>query len=411
MTWRDRLNDATYTPKTGQTIDFLYEDVSFSFDKKTSGFNFPGVDGTFVQDLGNTGRRIPINAIFTGDNNDLAANVFVAALKVKGEGTLVHPAYGTINVIPFGEIKQTNALKSAANQTIVTVVFWETTGVLFPTSQLSPADSVFAALDRYNTAMGEAFADNINSLPIVDRITQRNAYSDFVARTHNALKSVADFTDKVRTQFNAINNSINNGINLFIAQPLSLATQAILLIQAPSRAAASIALRLSIYKNLLDTFIIDPSGNVVISDDIANFKTSDLFASSYVTGSISSSLNSEFLTQSDAILTAEAILAQFSDLVTWRDDNFQVFEEIDTGEAYQQLQDAVALAVGFLVELSFSLKQERKIILTRPRSIVDLTAELYGEVDAQLDFLINSNNLTGSEILELPVGKEIIYFV
>ena len=32
-------------------------------------------------------------------------------------------------------------------------------------------------------------------------------------------------------------------------------------------------------------------------------------------------------------------------------------------------------------------------------------------IDENLDFLINSNNLTGSEILELPRGREVVYYV
>ncbi len=89
----------------------------------------------------------------------------------------------------------------------------------------------------------------------------------------------------------------------------------------------------------------------------------------------------------------------------------KLFEQIDTGGAYQQLQDAVALTAGFLVEISFSLKQERVIILDRNRTIIDLAAELYGSIDDQLDFLISSNDLSGSEILELPRGREIVYYV
>ena len=75
------------------------------------------------------------------------------------------------------------------------------------------------------------------------------------------------------------------------------------------------------------------------------------------------------------------------------------------------LRRFVAIAAGFLVEISFTLKQEFRITLDRPRTIIDLAAELYGEVDGQLDFLISSNNLTGSEILDLPRGREIVYYV
>ena len=56
-------------------------------------------------------------------------------------------------------------------------------------------------------------------------------------------------------------------------------------------------------------------------------------------------------------------------------------------------------------------KLRRRVVLDRNRTIIDLAAELYGSVDDQLDFLINSNNLTGSEILELPRGREIVYYV
>lgn len=122
-------------------------------------------------------------------------------------------------------------------------------------------------------------------------------------------------------------------------------------------------------------------------------------------------VNSQFTTKTEAIQAAETILTQFDDVVTWRDANYEALEQIDTGAAYQKLQEAVAIAAGFLVEISFSLKQERAIVLDRSRTIVDLAAELYGSVDDQLDFLINSNNLSGSEILELPKGREVVYYV
>jgi len=83
---------------------------------------------------------------------------------------------------------------------------------------------------------------------------------------------------------------------------------------------------------------------------------------------------------------------------------------IDTGAGYQALQSAAALVSGYLVETSFSLATERNIVMTEPRTIIDLAAEIYGAVDERLDFLINTNSLTGSEILELPRGRVIRYY-
>ena len=62
------------------------------------------------------------------------------------------------------------------------------------------------------------------------------------------------------------------------------------------------------------------------------------------------------------------------------------------------------------MEVSFSLVPERRIVLAKARTIVDLSAELYGQVDEKIDFLIRSNDLSGDEIHELPKGREIVYY-
>ena len=84
---------------------------------------------------------------------------------------------------------------------------------------------------------------------------------------------------------------------------------------------------------------------------------------------------------------------------------------VDTGESYAAMQNAAALAVGYLTAYSFELIQERRIVLGRARTIIELAGELFGEVDAQLDRLIDTNKLTGDDLVELPAGREIVYYV
>ena len=55
MAWNDRLHEAAYNSPSGVRILFDYENVRKSFDKKTTAFNFPDADGTFIQDLGHSG--------------------------------------------------------------------------------------------------------------------------------------------------------------------------------------------------------------------------------------------------------------------------------------------------------------------------------------------------------------------
>jgi hypothetical protein len=167
-------------------------------------------------------------------------------------------------------------------------------------------------------------------------------------------------------------------------------------------------------------------------NQVANdFHISDLVAASAVVGGVVATsaqpLNDAgdivrgalFTTRAQAVASAATLAQQTDDFVQWRDDAFSTLstlaaagnDQVDTGEAYQALKEATSLAVGRLVQQSFSLVPERSITLDRNRTIVDVAAQLYGQVDSRLDFLIETNKLTGSEILELPRGRKIVYYV
>lgn len=414
MAWQDRLKEAAYTSPNGTRTVFQYENVGKSVTKKTSGFEFPDADGTFVQDLGHSGRRYPLRLFFSGDDYDLEADAFEETLIERGVGKLEHPLYGTVDVVPFGAITRRDDLKTAANQAIIQVTFWETIGLIYPSSQQDPGTAVLNAVSDYNNAAAEAFEEDTDLDSAVERVTFRNDYLAIFDQTRSTLQPIADAQDDVRQQFDAIADSINTGIDVLISDPLTLGFQTTLMVQSPARALQDITARLDAYRALADSIITGDDAVAEQGNDSRNanaFHGADLFAMTYVTGSAVSVVNNEFLTKSEALVAAEVVLAQFEDVAAWREDNFVSLEEVDTGEAYQKLQEAVALTAGFLVEISFSLKQERRVVLDRARTIIDLAAELYGTIDADLDFLINSNNLSGSEILELPRGREIVYFV
>jgi hypothetical protein len=269
-------------------------------------------------------------------------------------------------------------------------------------------------LDEYNQVASSEFEEVTSLDSAVKQSSFKAFYETVLDRTSRVLQNIADTQDDVRNQFNAINDSINTGIDILVDEPLTLAFQTILLIQSPARAISNIQARLDAYSNLTDSIILGDSSisqPTNESNTSNEFHTNDLYVSTYLTGGILSVVNTEFVTRNDAVSAAEFILNQFDAVINWRDDNFTSLGEIDTGGAYQQLANAVAITAGFLVEISFNLKQEKSIILDRARTVIDLAAELYGEVDSQLDFLINSNNLTGSEILELSKGRRIVYYI
>jgi len=418
MGWLEKTEgggaQASYTSPSGQRIEFTYENLGVNFARKTAAFEFPDSDGTYVQDLGHTGRRYPLRVIFWGADYEVAADAFMGALRERGFGSLRLPLYGTVSVVPFGEIKRRDDLKTAANQAVFEVTFFETTGIAFPGSQIDLAMGTRAAYEAYNAAKAAQDQANVDALTAAARATRKSKYTRFLDSARSVLRTVADAQDDVKRQFDTIYDSIDSGISVLIGDPLTLAFQTSLLLQAPARALTAIRARLDAYKVLLQSFtegdaaVLSPS---VTGDTENEFFTQDLFASGAVSGEVVSVINHTYATRTEAVAAAETVLEDMETLTTWRDDNYESLGLIDTGEAYQALQEAVALAAGHLVELAFSLKQERSLTLARARTPLDLVAELYGTVDADLDFFITSNDLTGSEILELPAGRTVVYYV
>jgi len=411
MAWNNRVRDAVLISPSGNRYPFDYEDVSENVELRGSVFEFVDADGTYIQRTGNSGRRYPMRIFISGNDYDLAANNFMAAILENGISRIEHPIYDTRDVVPFGTVTRNDSLKTAANQAVIEVTFFETIGLIYPSSQTDPGAAVLSSVDDFNVSLGDQFDDLLNVDTASLRASFKNNYTALLDGTRGGLQTIANAQDNVRTQFNAIADSINNGIDTLIAQPITLALQTAQLIQSPARISESIRARLDAYSNLAQSITGSVASPGLDSKNANQFYTNDVYASSYVSGSVVSAVNTRFRTKREAIETAEFILNQFDEVAAWRDDNFESLGVIDTGESYQRLQESVALCAGFLVDISFSLKQERVLILDRPRCIIDLSAEIYGQVDEQLDFLINTNNLSGSEILELPAGRRVVYYV
>jgi len=416
MPWDDRLQPGAYISPAGVRYPWQFENVSKTVAKRTAEFNFPDANGTYVQDNGHTGRRYPLTIFFWGDNHDKEAEAFEAALLERGTGTLEHPLYGTKRVVPFGDINQRDDLKTAANQSVIQVTFFETIDLFFPVGQTDPASIVLASVDAYRDITPTQYTilyriDN----PVLES-SLKNEFNRALDVTNSGLAdAVADQSENIRSRFDDIYTSITSSIDLLVGDPLTLVAQTLQFVGTLAAGVQNIAGRLAGYGAIITRLITGNDAVAVLGNDARNtndFYTRALFATASLMGQVESVVNTTFETKIQALTAAEIILDTSSDVTDWWDDNMESLDEIDTGEIYQAWQEAVAVAAGFLVEISFSLKQERTIILDAPRSLHELAAELYGDItDETLNFLINTNALTGDEILEIPRGRRIVYFI
>jgi len=409
MSWIDRLQPAAYISPDNVRTEFEYENVSKVRTRRTAAFDFADTDGTFVQDNGTSGYRYPMTIWFHGEDYDLQAEIFENEIGKKGVGKLEHPIYGTINVVPFGDVSRRDDLLDGANQCSISTTFFETTGNIYPTAQADPSNAVVISLDEYNSEQAQQFEEDIDLDSVSKQAIFKSLFLTTIGVTRTDTIPLVEGDADQLVQFSNIYDSITLSIDTLVEDPLTLAAQTIVFIQNPSFVIETdIENRLTVWEDLIQKIVTAPAFQPGQEND---FTTDLMYASGYVSSMISSVVNNEFATRSDALNAADRILTQFDVVNDWKDIQLSNLALIDTGGAYAALQSAVSIAAGFLVEISFTLKQERSIVLNRARNFGELCAELYGELDSQYDFFINSNDLSGSEIIEIPKGRTIVYYV
>lgn len=414
MTWQDRLKEGAYIAPSGARYVFAYEDLSRSFDKKTSSHDFPSAIGTYVQDNGRTGRKYPLTAFFSGANCDTEADAFENALAETGRGKLEHPIYGTVDVVPFGTVTRSDALKSAANQSTVEVTFWETIPLVYPIPQSDPQSIITEAVQQFSQALGLDVADKLDIFdPLVvaqfkDRvIAQINTVKTILGKVTEIKTQVEDGVTKVLALTDSIVTATTETADAVRSTITETVSSVMELVALPSQVKEDIKSKISSYKEMLEN-ILSP---IFPTEDEGDLLSTGVLAETIVASLAVNMVESELSSQGEATSAADELLGVFDEVVTWQEDTSEKLGVLSTGESYQKLQESIALTAGYLVQISFTLKKERKIVLTRDRTIIDLAAELYGEVDTILDFFINSNEFTGSEIIELPKGREVLYYV
>ncbi len=397
-------------------FDFIYEDLSTEIDKRGTPWDFPRVDGTYIQEERPSGRTFPLLCIFSGPDCDLEAKRFERALLEPGVGSLEHPLDGKFDVVALGKIRRTDAVKSALNQSTVEVTLWHTI-MPGPSISVDLAIVVRQSIEQFNLRGPRQFKNRMKLDTVTSVSREIGAFRAGLASVTRATRAIAAQQSTVARAMSNSQNTINSTINTLVSRPAALAFSAVQLAQMPGYIATRAADRVLAYGDMLAGIFSmsnvnrpNASSFPQIPLEQNDFFNADLFAMSAVSGSVVTSISSDYATRQEAVRIAAAIAAQYDTLVAWRDSRITELGIVDDGDGFQAIQNCAFSSIRYLIDLSFSLAPERTLVLDRDRNLLELCAELYGQVDERLDFFIQTNNLTGSEILVLPAGREVVFY-
>lgn len=416
MSLRD-LKPAAYKSPSGQVVKFSYEDLESSVDLKAAVFESAIGSGTYVQPNGHTSGRFPMACFFHGDDYDLKAEAFLSALLESGQGVLTHPVYDEINVVPTGSVTRIDALKTASNQVVYAVTFYETTGL-----QIGESGGLDQAFDDLVQASSLDFSEKVALDDPVDKEGFKNRVQATMDTISATMKRASGGVSKVNDAIEDTGDSLSRGMDTLLGEPLNLARQCQLLIGEPRRQNSMVNAKLSAYQNLANDIF---SGTVEepskYNKEAENTFHLNRMSAQAMIGNMAmvAATSKEFLLRREYLAAADLLSSMLDQYQTWHDDSFATLaldtveaENSDTGDGLAELGEVVAGAMSTLIHGALSAQTEMKIKLTRDEAVIPLCFRLMGSgVDPTLDRFIEINHLETDEILTIPKGREIVWHV
>lgn len=411
------LQRASYKSPSGITVEFDYEDIESVVEKKTSIFENSIGNGSYIQSNGHTSGRFPMRCFFSGFGYDDVANTFLLALLEDGEGVLTHPIHDDIHVVPFGAITRSDHLKSGGKQVVYDVEFYETTGL-----QITEAEGLDQAFDDLQNIGAMDFTDGVF---LVDATSKSAFRSRVEAATKNVfltMEKASGSIEAVQNKIEDVADSIHRGMDTLLGDPLSLARQMQILVSEPRRQSGLSRAKIQSYNdlatNIFSGSLAEPSKYA--HDAINTFHMNRMLSQSILANMGMAMVEStEFITKGDYIEAAESLMAMLDAYQTWQDANFDSIEpdtlemsQIDIGFGLNALTGLLSSIVSYLFSKAVHAKTERREPLSSSRTPLDLCFELYGTTKfSVLDRFIHDNQLAGNELILLPKGREIVWYL
>lgn len=410
---------AIYKSPSGQEVPFDFEDINSQYDLKAAVFESASGNGTYVQPNGHTSGRFPMAAIFHGTGYETRAEAFLSAVLESGVGVLTHPQYRQpINVVPTGTVDRFDGYASGTNQTIFTVTFFETTGLI-----VGGKKDIKQSFDSFLDASAADFASGIDTDKVVDAASFKSKVQATVKTIEKVMKAGSQGLQAATEGIENIGDSINRGIDLLIGQPLMMARQTQLLIGEPARQADLTKAKLTAYGDLAaDIFGTgDAEQSAYAKESINAFHLNMLTARTTVANMalLAVTGSGEFENKKDFLYWADFLKTNLDSLQEWSDDNFAAIAtttidqgSIDIGGGMVDLIDLVAQAISDLITGSFEAKTEMSRELAAEMTPIDLCYELYGTSKHDtLDLLARTNNFSGDEYFLIEKGRRIVWYV
>lgn len=419
MSWLDRVRgNIQLTSPNGDNFIAKWVGDTRSAEKQLGIFNYPKVDKQIVQDLGISAISYPLTIMFDGEDNDLEATRFFAALFARGSWLINHPTKGKLFLQPTS-FKEVIAPVESGSLTVFQTNWID---LALPSSIIS-VEQLSALVEAQNNIVENAALDQL--VNITDQSSVKNIQA-LKSETEKQLsffdetiKTIATVSDDVSAKVDAIQRSIDDTLGTSPIDLTVLGGQIQALMRAPAAITGNILQKLRVYQDFIDK-VSDIPADVADQTNLNVTAIKEIFAIGANSSSNLISVRTEPETRETAITSLNLITEQFIQItdafdVVQLSYNDQLIENQYFSQSLSFVESSLmsAQTAAFLLSITFDLAIEKRFELKEDRASIEIAITEYGSLgdnDANFDLFIDTNNLKGDEILMLPAGKEVVVY-
>ncbi len=410
MSWIEQIKrDYTITTGDGAKYTVLWLNATRSVEYNIAEFNFIGVNGTLVKRSQPMGTKYAIEIYIQGENNLDRSAAFKKSSENPKAWNVSHPMYGALFVQPIS----LNFDDTQYNVTKITGQIMETIGAARVATNINPIDVIKAKQLATDATLSLSYVTNV-PLPAVEDIIAMKENTSFLNTAQTAFATTTEDAALVTNYYNDANAKIDNAISDSFAAINSIQN----LINLPATFSNTIFNRVkflinaaqNLYANVTDLHV--PNLKRLYENQIASILGAACNASVVNPSPLDYSNRGNVIAVIDLIVTGyNSYIANLDEIQTERGDTPDSY--IPDFNGIQSLSDLVKYTVANLFSIADGAKQQRTVTTSTDTNCIFLAYKLYGLLpdDSTIDQLIDDNDLSFNELIQIKKGREIIYFV
>lgn len=402
----ERIRELKYTSPGGSVFTLLYDEVERSGSKKLSIHDLPQQDRAIVQELGESPAPFSIAGYFIGADSDSTGDLLALSLTEKGSGLLQHPRWGDIECIPM-TWAQKESMTDGIGRVDFQIQFFPfksteaSTGL---TSTESKSDKVAQITEWAVITAVKDFVSSIETATATALSSSKVYVQNIVDKFANEMRKYVSADPSLSADFEKAIVDFNNNSDLIFSNPQEFIENVHIILQQPWASSSYVIEKIQSYVNIVNEAIAT-AGNTWNETVTA---CQILFGLS--AGASESSTDGVLENRPDAVEIESNLDTIQESINTCISNASNSVGYVFDYEAISGINDSLTTSRRYILDNIYNLKSE--IIVTVKNEIppIKLCWIYYKDISKLPKFILD-NKLIGEEILLLPIGRKVVFYV